>query len=130
MSYLENETIEKNNVVFDFLKGLIVSMTISFGLVLAFAFSLRWWQVNESMIMPMNLLIKMVSVIFGAMVAIKGDRAGLVKGLVFGLLYMSVAFISFSFLANTFVLDLSFFLDLVCSAVAGAIVGIIKVNRK
>ena len=124
MSYSASESLEKSNLIFDFLKGLIVAMTISFGLVLAFAFSLKWWQINESMIMPMNLLIKMVSVIFGAMVAVKGERGGLVKGLAFGLLYMTVAFVSFSILANTF------FLDLICSAVAGAIVGIIKVNRK
>ena len=130
MSYSASETMEKSNLFFDFLKGLIVSMTISFGLVLAFAFSLKWWQINETMIMPMNLLIKMVSVIFGSMVAVKGERAGLVKGVLFGLLYMTVAFVSFSVLANTFALDISFFLDLICSAVAGAIVGIIKVNRK
>ena len=130
MSYSTSETMEKNNLIFDYLKGLVVAMTISFGLVLAFAFSLKWWQINESMIMPMNLLIKMVSVIFGAMVAIKGERAGLVKGVVFGLVYMIVAFVSFSILANTFSLDIGFFLDLICSAVAGAIVGIIKVNRK
>ena len=130
MSYSVSDSLEKNSLVFDYLKGLIVSMMISFGLVLAFAFSLKWWEIGDEMIMPINLTIKIISVCVGSIVAIKGDHKGLIKGLVFGIVYMAVAFTSFSFLAKTFVLDLSFFLDLICSAVAGGIVGIIKVNRK
>ena len=130
MSYSASDSLDKNSVIFDYLKGLIVAMMLSFGLVLAFAFSLKWWEVGEEMIVPINLAIKIISVCVGSIIAIKGDHKGLVKGLVFGVIYMSVAFISFSFLAKTFELDLSFVLDLVCSAVAGGIVGIIKVNRK
>ena len=130
MSYSVRDSLEKNSLVFDYLKGLIISMMISFGLVLAFAFSLKWWEVGDGMIMPINLAIKIISVCVGSIIAIKGEHKGLVKGVVFGIIYMAVAFISFSILANTFVLDLSFFLDLICSAVAGGIVGIIKVNRK
>ena len=130
MSYSVRDSLEKNSLVFDYLKGLIISMMISFGLVLVFAFSLKWWEVGDGMIMPINLAIKIISVCVGSIIAIKGEHKGLVKGVVFGIIYMAVAFISFSILANTFVLDLSFFLDLICSAVAGGIVGIIKVNRK
>ena len=130
MSYSNSGSLEKNNIILEFLKGLIVSMMISFVLVLAFAFSLKWWEASENMILPINLAIKLVSVCAGAAVAVKGDKKGLVKGMVFGLVYMTFAFVCFSILAQTFELDLSFVLDLVCSAVAGGIVGIIKVNKK
>ena len=130
MAYSSAIKSEKNNIVLDYLKGLIVSMLLSFGLVLIFAFSLKWIALNDSAIMPMNLGIKIISVIFGSMIAVKGNNKGLFKGMGFGMVYMTVAFVSFSVLANTFMFDLSFLLDLVCSSVAGGIVGIIKVNRR
>ena len=101
-------------VVGDFLKGLIISMMISFGLIILFAFSLKWFSLNDGVIVPVNLAIKMLSVIIGAMIAVKGESKGLIKGLAFGIIYMSVAFISFSILANSFAFDLSFVLDLIC----------------
>ena len=48
MSYSGVESIEKHNIILDYLKGLIVAMMISFGLVLAFAFSLKWIDLNDS----------------------------------------------------------------------------------
>ena len=130
MAFVAGETLEKRGVILDYLKGLIVSMMISFGLVLIFAFSLKWLSLNDSVIVPVNLAIKIVSVVIGSMIAVKGETKGLIKGLFFGLIYMTIAFVSFSILANSFILDISFVLDLICSAVAGGIVGIIKVNRK
>ena len=130
MSYSSAIKSEKNNLVLDYLKGLILSMMLSFGLVLIFAFSLKWIAINDSTIMPINLAIKIISVIFGSMVAVKGDSKGLVKGVIFGMVYMLVAFVSFSILASSFMFDLSFLLDVVCSAIAGGIVGIIKVNKR
>ena len=130
MAYSSSDRLEKGSVVLNYAKGLIVSMMISFAFVIGFAFSLKWFTFNDSVIVPVNLAIKVLSVIIGSMIAVKGDEKGLFKGVIFGVLYMMIAFGSFSVLANTFILDLSFFLDLICSAVAGGIVGIIKVNRK
>lgn len=130
MSYSSTVKLEKNNVVLDYVKGLIISMLVSFGLVLIFAFSLKWINLNDSAIMPINLGIKILSAVIGSAVAVKGGSKGLVKGAVFGIIYMFLAFVSFSILANTFAFDLSFLLDLVCSAIAGGIVGIVKVNKK
>ena len=130
MAYSSSERLEKSNVVLDYAKGLIVSMMISFALVIGFAFSLKWIAFNDSAIIPVNLAIKVISVVVGAIIAVKGEQKGLFKGVIFGFLYMVIAFSCFSILANTFALDLSFILDLICSAIAGGIVGIIKVNRK
>ena len=130
MSYSGVGNLEKNNVILDYLKGLTVAMLTSFALVIAFAFSLKWLDFNDSAILPVNLGIKLISVVLGSSVAVKGESKGLLKGFCFGVVYMTVAFVSFSILANTFALDLSFILDLICSAVAGGIVGIVKVNKK
>ena len=75
------------------------------------------------------MLIKAISVLFGSMVAIKTKSHGLFKGIVFGLIYIFVAFLVFSFLAGSFVFDNQTLLDFVSCAIVGGIVGVIKVNK-
>lgn len=128
MSFAKSDRLS-NNLLLNFLKGLIVSMLISFGLIILLAFCLKWFSFNEKYITSLNLAIKTISVLVGSSIAIKGESKGLVKGVCFGLLYIFVAFVSFSILAKTFSMDLSFLLDVVFSCLAGGLVGIIKVNR-
>lgn len=130
MSFSKSKTYDsKANLFVSFLKGLIVSMLVSFALIILLAFSLKWFSLNEKFISPLNLLIKTISVLIGSIIAIKGESKGLIKGIVFGFLYVAFAFSSFSFLANSFVFDLSLLLDIVFACVAGGTVGVIKVNR-
>ena len=117
------------NLILSYLKGLIVSMLVSFALVILLAFSLKWFSMSEKLISPLNLAIKTISVLIGSCIAVKGESRGLLKGVLFGFLYISLAFVSFSFLANTFSMDLSLILDVLCACIAGGIVGIIKVNK-
>lgn len=128
MSFAKSDRLS-NNLLLNFLKGLIVSMLISFGLIILLVFCLKWFSFNEKYITSLNLAIKTISVLVGSSIAIKGESKGLVKGVCFGLLYIFVAFVSFSILAKTFSMDLSFLLDVVFSCLAGGLVGIIKVNR-
>lgn len=131
MSFSKYKTENKSgNIVVNYLKGLIVAMLISFALVLVLAFSLKWFSIDEKLISPLNLVIKAISVVIGACIAVKGDNKGLVKGITFGFLYISMAFTSFSLLANTFTINLSLILDVVCSCIAGGLVGIFKVNAR
>lgn len=118
------------NIVVNFIKGLIISMLITFVLIIVLAFSLKWLSIDEKFIMPLNLAIKVISVLIGACFAVKGDSKGLIKGVLFGFLYITMAFVSFSILADTFMLDLSLLLDLICSCIAGGLVGIFKVNAR
>ena len=115
--------------ILDFLKGLIVSILISLALVIVFALILNWLDIPESVIIPITFAIKYISVIFGAMIAIKGSSKGLLKGSAFGLAYIVIAFVVFSILAKSFIFDITTLLDLVSSVLVGAIVGVIKVNR-
>ena len=130
MSFAKSKTTVSNgNLFLSYLKGLIVSMITSFVLVILLAFSLKWFSLNEKYIVPLNLAIKTISVLLGSCIAVKGESKGLLKGVMFGLLYILVAFASFSVLANSFSFDLSFILDILFACVAGGTVGVIKVNR-
>ena len=130
MSFAKSKSsIMGGNIILGYIKGLIVSMLVSFALVILLAFSLKWFSMSEKLISPINLAIKTISVLVGSCIAVKGNSKGLLKGVLFGFLYISLAFISFSFLANTFSMDLSLILDVLFACIAGGIVGIIKVNR-
>ncbi|MBQ9792558.1 MAG: TIGR04086 family membrane protein, partial [Clostridia bacterium] len=112
-----------------FIKGLIISILISLALVVVFALCLKWFDITEKVIVPVTFGIKYISVIIGSLIAIKGSSKGLIKGAVFGALYMACAFSIFSILASTFVFDITTLLDFSSSILLGAIVGIIKVNK-
>ena len=129
MSFSKTKKLNQN-LFFSFGIGLFVSIIISFGLVILFAFSIKWFSLSENLILPVNMVIKAVSVLFGALVAVRGETKGLVKGAAFGLVYILAAFLCFSFLAKTFELTTGFFLDIICAVLIGGIIGIIKVNRR
>ena len=131
MSYSKYGTEKiKGNIFVDFIKGLIVAMLISFALVIVLAFCLKWFSIDEKFVTPLNIAVKIISVVIGSMIAIRGESRGLLKGLIFGLMYMLLAFTSFSFLARSFSFDLSLILDMLCSCFAGGLVGVIKVNSR
>ena len=128
MSFSDTKT-NSGNLFFSFLKGIIFAIIISFALIILLAFSLKWFSLSDSVIFPINMAIKALSVAVGSLIAVRGER-GLVKGSIFGILYIGLAFIIFSVLAGSFSFDFGVVLDLVCAALVGGIVGIIKVNRK
>ena len=118
-----------SQIVLDFLKGIIVALLISLGLIIAFAFSLKWFDINDNFIPAITLLVKGLSVLIGSLIAIKGDSKGLLKGVCFGSIYIFLAFVIFSILSGNFSINLSVLLDLAFAAIIGGIVGIIKVNK-
>lgn len=127
--YSKGTELSNENNILSFLKGLIISLVISFGLVILFAFCLKWFSISENYIFVGTMAIKALSVFLGALVAIKGKSKGLFKGFLFGIIYISLAFLLFSFLAGSFSFDSQTILDFVSAGVVGGIVGIIKVNK-
>lgn len=130
VSSSNTKNISSENTVFDFVKGLIISIILSLVMVIAFALCLKWFDFSEKLIVPITFVIKYLSVIVGSIFAVKGNSKGLIKGALFGLLYTMFSFIIFSILASSFSFDLTTVLDIVSSILLGAIVGIIKVNKQ
>ena len=122
--------ITKNNETLRFTKGLIVAVILSLGLVLLFAFCLKWFDLADSFIVPVNMAIKGLCVVVGSIISIKKDtEKGLLKGASFGALFIVLAFVVFSILSGSFSLNLSNLLDLVFASTLGGIVGVVKVNK-
>ena len=117
--------------VFSVAKGALVAVCVSLVLVLVFAFLLKFTNIPESTIKPVNQVIKGLSILIGVFVGLrKSKELGLVSGLLIGFIYTIVAFVIFSILGGVFAFDLTFLTDILFGAVMGAICGIICVNLK
>ncbi|MBQ8451484.1 MAG: TIGR04086 family membrane protein [Clostridia bacterium] len=125
----KSEKLSNNNVFLCFVKGLIISIILSLVCVLIFAFLLKWFNFNDSVIKTVTFGIKCLSVAVGTLVAVKGNSKGLIKGAIFGIIYICVAFLTFGILAGSMAVDISNLLDLLSCMLVGAIIGVIKVNK-
>lgn len=115
--------------VTDVLKAVLFATLISLAMVLIFAIVIRFANVENKVIMPVNIAIKILSLLIGVMLAFKNSQNGLVKGAISGLVYILFTFLIFS--ALTAFKDVSFsWIDLITLPIAGAISGIITVNLK
>ena len=113
-----------------FLKAISISLIISFALVIVFALAIKYLLLPDATIVPVNLVIKAISVSLGTIIFTKERVSGLKKGLLFGLLYTAISFLLFSAISAKFELDYTIILDMLFSMAVGAIVGIIHVNIK
>ena len=112
-------------------KGTLIALSTSLILVLIFAFLLKFTNIPDSAIRPINQVVKGVSVFAGVFVGMKKVKElGLVSGLLIGIFYTILAFLVFSILGGMFVFDLTLLTDVVFGAIIGAICGIICVNLK
>ena len=112
-------------------KGTLLALCTSLVLVLVFAFLLKFTNISDNAIAPVNQVIKGVSIFLGVFIGLrKCKELGLVSGLLIGFIYTLVAFLVFSILSGSFTFDLSLLTDAVFGAVIGAICGIICVNIK
>ena len=121
----------KNNIFLTILKGSLIALSISLIGILLFAFVLRFIPISDNLIMPINQVIKGLSVLIGTILALrKVNEMGLVSGLLIGLVYTAVAFVTFSILDGNFDFSLTILNDLLFGGIVGAICGIIAVNLK
>ena len=113
----------------DVLKSVLFSTLISLGLVLIFAIIIKFASLPSNVIMPVNIAIKILSVLIGTLIGFKRPSNGLLKGAFTGLVYMLFTF--FIFAALSAFKDVKFsWIDLITLPIAGAIAGIVAVNIK
>lgn len=113
------------------LKGSITAVSVTLVLILLFALLLRFTNITDKIIMPVNQVIKIASIFIGVYSALKYHREkGWVKGMLIGLTYSVLAFIVFAILSSSLSFSWSTVLDILFGSVVGGIVGVIVVNMK
>ncbi len=112
-------------------KGVVAGLFVALLGILIFAFVLRFTSIPDTVIAPVNQVIKGVSIFFGVFIGMKKHKSmGLLSGLLIGFLFTVLAFLVFSILSGVFVFDRTLVNDIIFGCVIGAICGIICVNLK
>lgn len=113
--------------LFEVLKGL--GLAVVFCLLGAFVFSLvlKFTDVSNGVITPVNQLLKALGILFGCFFALRGDK-GWLKGLLVGTLTVALTYAIFSSIAGNFSLSALALVELLFGALAGVLSGIIAVN--
>lgn len=114
----------------DIAKALLFSLICSIALVMLFAVIVKFANVGESVIVPVNIGIKVVSVLVGILLGFKYPQAGFVKGFAVGLLYAALTYLIFSAINGSFQVDAMTGYDILGALAAGIISGILTVNLK
>lgn len=111
------------------LKGSLMALSFSLILICIFAFVLRFFDIPEEAIKPVNQIIKIVSILLGTLIGMKGCKEmGLITGFFIGILYTVLAFVVFSLLNGGFNFERSLINDLIFGGITGGICGIVAVN--
>ncbi len=120
-----------SNLLLNVLKGAIIAVSFSLVFILIFALLIKLFNISDSVITPVNQVLKIVSIFLGCFFALKKfPQKGLITGALIGIVYTVLAFLIFSALGRTFMLNLSFLNDLTFSLIIGGLCGIFLVNKK
>lgn len=121
--------INKSTVT-DILRSSLIAVIVSLVLVLVLALIVKFTGIGNSVILPVNQVIKIVSILVGCLLGIKTKEAGILKGAVSGLLFTLISVFVFLIINKTLDGNSFSFMDFVAGIVAGAVSGIIAVNFK
>lgn len=122
---------EKTGLGVCLVKGVGIGLSVALIGILLFAFILRFTNMSEKLITPVNQVIKGISIFFGVFLGLKGRKTnGLFGGLLIGFFFTLFAFLVFSLLSGAFSFDGTLFGDLIFGSIIGTICGIICVNLK
>lgn len=119
----------KINKIFikDIAKATLFSLIITLFSVLILGIIVKFVDVPNNILMPINQVIKVISVLVGCIIGIKTKENGALKGGLSGLIYTLVSIFIFLILGTN--LKGSFnIIDLILGIIIGAISGIIAVN--
>ena len=121
--------LNKSNI-FDVIKSIVFSLIFSLLFILIFAIFVKYLSLGEEVIVPVNYVIKVLSILLGSVIGYKNLEKGAVKGIVVGCLYYLLSILLFSILSGSFAIVKLSAVDLICLCLDGVISGIITVNVK
>ena len=120
----------RNINIISYIKACVISLIITLVLILVFALILKFTSVPNSAIAPINMMIKAISVAIGAIILTRNGERGMIRGAILGLIFSIVSFVVFSIMVGSFSINIGLVADIAFSAIVGAVVGIISVNRR
>ncbi|MCD8039920.1 MAG: TIGR04086 family membrane protein [Clostridia bacterium] len=110
-------------------KAVLAAVIFSLACVLIFSLVTSFVSCTASVIKAVNQVLKILSVAFGGLLFIRGER-GLIKGALYGMIAILFTYLLYGIIASSLVFTWWFVLELLLGAIAGAVSGTIGVNIK
>lgn len=122
---------ENENNIKKIIKGSVISIIVTIIGLIIFASLLSYTSISESTIPTVTIIITAVSILIGSSLSMSTiKRNGIINGAIIGLIYIGVIYILSSVIEGTFSLNTYSIVMVIGSILAGALGGIIGVNRR
>ena len=120
------KTYEMRQFRREVIKGSAAGLIITLVGVLVFALAIDLFSIPDGAIMPVNQVIKLISVFLGCLFSVRGEK-GFLKGLLIGIIFSLTTALIFSMISGK-VTFAGIMIDALCGGVMGMISGAIVVN--
>ena len=125
-----NSEDTKSNLI-RVIKGSAFAVVLTLILLLIYSAFLTYTKLNESTMPVFVIGITAISILIGSLMSSVNIRKnGIVNGALVGLIYIVVIYLLSSIATKTFSLNMYSIIMIIISTVAGAIGGIIGVNKR
>ena len=113
------------------IKGSITAIVLTIVLLLIYSCLLTYTNINEKTMPVVIIIVTAISILVGSLMASSNiKKNGLTHGALVGLVYIVAIYLLSSIIGKNFALNIYSFVMIIASIMAGAIGGIIGVNRK
>lgn len=119
--------VNKTNIL-DIVKACIISVIISLLFVLILALCVKLFTMEAKVIMPINQVIKILSIFGGCFFGFKYKEKGAIKGGIVGIFYAVLSVLVFGIIENSVSFKNFNWFDMIAAIIAGIISGILAVN--
>lgn len=125
-----NDNVERSNIKI-IAKGGLISIVITIIALMIFAVMLSSTSISETTIPTVIIIITAVSILIGSSLSMtKIKKNGIVNGALIGLIYIIFIYLLSSIVEKDFSMNLYSIVMVIGSILAGAIGGIIGINKK
>lgn len=122
---------ESGNNIKKILIGSGVSIVITIIGLIIFASLLTYTSISESTIPTVTIIITIFSILIGSSICMSTVRKnGIINGVFIGVIYIGVIYMLSSIIEGDFTLNLKSIIMIIGAVIAGAVGGIIGVNRR
>ena len=122
---------DSGNNIKKIIKGSIISIIVTIVSLVIFAILLTYTGIAERTIPTVTIIITALSILIGSSLSMsKIKKNGIINGSLVGLIYIMVIYILSSIIEGNFALNIYSIIMILGSVLAGALGGIIGVNKR
>lgn len=115
--------------IFQIIKSVALALAFSFLSAVVLATILRWTPLPDSVIYPVNQVVKALAIALGTITFIRGEK-GFIKGGAVGLIFTALSYLAFSAIGGDFSFSWLILIESAVALLVGALCGALAVNMR